>query len=134
VGESMAKGLETKAKFVELRAKGHSYDRIAKELNTSKQTLIDWSKEFDTEIADLKRTELESLHETVLLIQRQQVELLVEFLRKVNAELVTRDLKDVPADKLFLMFLKCLSVLNESPEPLARQRVALELRALVKRN
>jgi hypothetical protein len=130
----MAKGLETKAKFVELRAKGHSYDRIAKELNTSKQTLIDWPNEFDTEIADLKRTELESLHETVLLIQRQQVELLVEFLRKVNAELVTRDLKDVPADKLFLMFLKCLSVLNESPEPLARQRVALELRALVKRN
>lgn len=130
----MAKGLETKGKFVELRAKGHSYDRIAKELNTSKQTLIDWSKEFETEIADLKRIELESLHETVLLIQRQQIDLLAEFFKKVNAELETRDLKDVPTDKLFLMFLKCLSVLNESPEPIARQQVALELRAMVKRN
>ncbi|MGE5445006.1 MAG: helix-turn-helix domain-containing protein [Ignavibacteriales bacterium] len=130
----MAKSLETKAKFVELRAKGHSYDRISKELNTSKQTLIDWSKEFETEIADLKRIELESLHETVLIIQRQQIELLVEFLKKVNTELETGDLKDVSTDKLLLMFLKCLSVLNESPEPLARQRVALELRALVKRN
>jgi transcriptional regulator len=130
----MAKDLETKTKFIELRAKGHSYDRISKELNTSKQTLIDWSKEFETEIADLKRTELESLHETVLLIQRQQVEMLIEFLKKVNAELVTRDLKNVPTDKLLIMFLKCLSVLNESPEPIARQRVALELRSLVKRN
>jgi transcriptional regulator len=130
----MAKDLETKTKFVELRAKGHSYDRISKELNTSKQTLIDWSKEFESEIADLKRIELESLHETVLSIQRQQVEMLVEFCKKVNVELETRDLKDVPTDKLLLMFLKCLSFLNESPEPITRQRLGLELRALVKRN
>ncbi len=130
----MAKSLETKSKFVELRAKGFSFDRIAKELKTTKQTLIGWSKELETEIAELKRIELDSLHEMVLSSQRQQIELLVEFFKKVNAELGKRDLKDVPTDKLFFMYLKFQSVLNESPEGIRRQRVALELSALAKQN
>ena len=37
--------LETKHRFIELRAKGYSFDKIALELNKAKQTLIDWSRE-----------------------------------------------------------------------------------------
>ena len=52
---------EIKTGFVELRAKGWSYDRIAQELKVSKQTLIIWSKELACEIANLKAIELETL-------------------------------------------------------------------------
>jgi transcriptional regulator len=33
--------INTKEKFIELRAKGWSFDKIAKELGKAKQTLID---------------------------------------------------------------------------------------------
>ena len=36
--------------FIELRAKGNSFDRIAKELKVSKATLIGWSKELKQEV------------------------------------------------------------------------------------
>ena len=38
------KDQETKEKFVELRAKGLSFDRIAQELHVSKQSLINLGK------------------------------------------------------------------------------------------
>jgi transcriptional regulator len=44
---------ESKQRFIELRAKGWSFDKIAKELDKAKQTLINWSKELQDEIANL---------------------------------------------------------------------------------
>lgn len=38
------KDQETKERFIELRAKGLSFDKISKELKVSKQILIDWSR------------------------------------------------------------------------------------------
>jgi hypothetical protein len=35
-------------KFIELRIDGKSFDAIAKELHTSKQTLLEWNKEVKT--------------------------------------------------------------------------------------
>jgi transposase-like protein len=37
--------IETKRRFIELRAKGYSFDKIAKELGKAKQTLLDWSRD-----------------------------------------------------------------------------------------
>ena len=39
-----------KQRFIEMRAKDISYDKISKELGVSKQTLINWSKNFNIEI------------------------------------------------------------------------------------
>ena len=50
--------LQTKERFIELRAKGWSFDKIAKEIGKAKQTLIDWSKELQDEIANRKALEL----------------------------------------------------------------------------
>lgn len=52
---------KTKQRFIEFRAAGCSFDNIAKQLNVAKSTLIDWSKEFEYEVANLKAIELESL-------------------------------------------------------------------------
>ena len=54
--------LQTKENFIDLRSKGWSFDKIAKELGKAKQTLIDWSKELQDEIANSKALELEALY------------------------------------------------------------------------
>jgi transposase-like protein len=45
------KDINLKEKFIQLRAKGFSFDKIAKEISTSKPTLLKWSEEFEGEIA-----------------------------------------------------------------------------------
>lgn len=45
---------KTKQQLIELRAAGYSFDKIAKKLMVAKSTLIDWSKEFEFEVANLK--------------------------------------------------------------------------------
>jgi hypothetical protein len=107
------KDQETKEKFVEFRAKGWSYDRIAEELQVSKQTLINWSKAFELEIANLKAIELESLQEQFFMTHRKRIELLGELFKKLKDELNRRELADIPTDRLFHVFLKCLSYLKE---------------------
>ena len=54
---------DVKMKFVELRAKGNSFDKIANMLKKSKQTLINWESEFKEEISNLKSIELDTLYE-----------------------------------------------------------------------
>ena len=47
----MAKTLEDKYAFIELRAKNFSFDKITEALDISKPTLIKWVKEEDTMLA-----------------------------------------------------------------------------------
>jgi len=65
---------ETRQKFIELRAKGSSFNKIAKELNVSKSKLIAWSKEHLMEIENLKAVELESLQEQFYMTQKARIE------------------------------------------------------------
>ena len=46
------KDLQTKEKFIELRARGLSFNKIAEEIEVSKPTLLKWSSEFSEEIAN----------------------------------------------------------------------------------
>jgi IS30 family transposase len=98
--------LKTKERFIELRAKGWSFDKIAKELGKAKQTLIDWSKELEDEIANLKALELEALYERYYLLKENRVETFGELLKKLKDEVMSRDLSDVPTDKLLELLLK----------------------------
>jgi transposase len=49
----MAKDTKTRERFMELRAKGHSFDKISEELKVSKPTLIQWRKDLEKQIAKL---------------------------------------------------------------------------------
>ena len=106
------KDQETKSKFVELRAKGWSFDRIANELNVSKSALIDWGKELELDIRSLKAIELESLQERFYMRKAQRIELFGEKLQAIKSELDKRDLSQLPTDKLFDLFIKYANVLN----------------------
>ena len=105
--------LETKERFIELRAKGWSFDKIAKELGKAKQTLIDWSKELQDEIANRKALELEALYETYYLLKENRLQTFGALLTKIKTEVESRDLSDVPTDKLLDLFLKYNSQVKE---------------------
>jgi transcriptional regulator len=105
--------LEIKRRFIELRAKGWSFDKIAKELGKAKQTLIDWSKDLQDEIANSKALELEALYESYYLLKENRLKTFGTMLNKIKEEVERRDLSDVPTDKLLDLFLKYNSQVKE---------------------
>jgi intein-encoded DNA endonuclease-like protein len=111
------KEAKTKERFVELRAEGWSYERIARELRVSKQTLIDWSHTLEMEIQNLRAIQIEMLQEKYALSKEQKIELFGERLEAIKKELLKRDFSDVPTEKLFDLLLKCsIALQNETAE------------------
>ena len=106
--------IDTKRRFIELRAKGYSFDKIAKELGKAKQTLLDWSRDLDQEIAQAKALELDSLYESYSLYKEARLKTLGEILSKLKKEVDKRDLTDLPTDRLLDLFLKYEGVVKES--------------------
>lgn len=104
--------IDAKNKFVELRAKGNSFQSIADSLGVSKQTLINWSKELKMEISNLRTVEYDALLAKYKLNKQKKLELYGEFLEKVTSEIQKRSLEDLSTDKLFHLYLK----INDSLE------------------
>jgi len=105
--------VETKERFIELRAKGWSFDKIAKETGKAKQTLIDWSKELQDEIANRKALELEALYESYYLLKENRLQTFGAMLTKIKEEVGRRNLSDVPTDKLLELLLKYNAQIKE---------------------
>lgn len=97
--------LKTKDKFIELRAQGYSFDKIAKELGKAKQTLIDWSKELQEEIANRRALELEALYEGYYLLKEAKIKKYGAILSKITTELENRDFKNVSTGRLLELYL-----------------------------
>lgn len=95
------KDLATRQRFIELRAQGWSYNRIAEELKTSKQTLIKWGQEYSYEIGDRKDLELEALHEKYLMGRQARIALFGERLVALKKEAEERPLDGIPVAKLY---------------------------------
>ena len=118
---------ETKQKFIELRAQGLSFDKIAKELSKSKQTLIDWSRELSGEIANLKAIQLEEMYETFYLTKENRLQTLGTMLSKIKEEVDNRNLSEVSTEKLLDLLLKYNSkVAEELVEPIYRSQDEIE--------
>ena len=104
---------ELREKFIQLRAKGWSFDKIAKETGKAKQTLIDWSKELQDEIGTRKAIELEALYESYYLMRESRLQTFGAMITKIKKEVESRDLSDVPTDKLLELLLKYNSQVKE---------------------
>jgi intein-encoded DNA endonuclease-like protein len=104
---------KTKERFIELRAKGLSFDKISKDLKVSKQTLIDWSKDLEEEIRNLKALELEALLEKYYLLKENRIQTFGDLLSKLKTELLKRDFTDLSTDKLLDLILKYESQIRE---------------------
>ncbi len=92
---------DTQNKFIELRAQGHSFVRIAADLGVAKSTLTDWSRKFRFQIQNRRALELDDLHYRFLGTVQTRVNALSEKLARVEAELRQRDLARVSTPQLF---------------------------------
>jgi len=94
------KDQETVAQFIQLRAQGLSYDKISAQLKVSKPTLIDWSRKHQFDIQNLRAIETEALAEKCFASRQARWEQISRDLHRVEAELLKRDLADVPTGQL----------------------------------
>jgi len=105
--------IDIKERFIELRAKGYSFDKIAKELGKAKQTLIDWSKELQDEIANVKALELEALYEKYFLLKESKISNYGAILSKITTELKSRDFSKVNTGQLLELYLLYFEKLSQ---------------------
>lgn len=106
------KNIDIKKEFIQLRAKGISFNQIAKKLRVSKTTLIEWSKELERDIANFKAMELEELQQMYYVQKQKRIELFGGQLERIETELSKRDLTEVQTEKLLEYKLKYLDSLK----------------------
>lgn len=94
------KSQREKNKFIELRAKNLSFDKISKELNISKPTLIKWDIEFKNKISNLRYFEFETLIENYYLAKLARYESFALILNRALDELKERSFERVSTKDL----------------------------------
>jgi len=94
------KDQETIQKFIELRAQGMSFARIAQQLDVAKSTLVNWSKEHQHLIQNLRAIEWEDFVDRTLSSKEERVKAISEQLRRLDTELAKRDLASIPTARL----------------------------------
>ena len=104
---------ELKLLFIQLRAKGLPYARIAERLGVAKSTLANWNAELEVEIASARAMELEALQAEFFLLKEGRITLLGEQLKRLRGELTSRDLTEVPTERLLELLLKYQAALKE---------------------
>jgi transcriptional regulator with XRE-family HTH domain len=113
-GGTQVKDLETKEKFLELRAQGKSLRVIEKEIGTSRRTLAQWESEYKEKLENLKAIELEAVQERYRLTAKDKLEQYCAELQRVTEELQRRDLTDVPTPKLYDIMMKLHTRIDET--------------------
>lgn len=93
--------IEVQKRFVELRTQGWSFARIAAELQVARGTLIQWSRQFQFEIQNLRAIEMESLREKLLATREVHAQSLATQLQAVEQELARRNVADLSTTRLF---------------------------------
>jgi hypothetical protein len=105
-------------RFVELRAQGWSFSRIAAALNVHKNTLLAWSRKHRHLIQNMRALETESLSEKCKLSRQTCLEALAEDSRRIREELLRRDLKDIPTARLVTLAASLRAEANRLNGPL----------------
>ena len=88
-------------KFIELRAQGWSLRHIATEIHVSKRTLVDWNREFASDIQSMRTLEAQALQDKFLASREDELNRLARLQKDVQDEIDNRTLKFEPLDKLF---------------------------------
>ncbi|MGX7364688.1 helix-turn-helix domain-containing protein [Aerococcus suis] len=109
----MTKSNEVKLQFIQLRAEGNSYDKIAKKLDISKSTCSAWEKFFSAEIEERRAEELEELYNAYFMTKEGRIKQLGETLNNIEGALQEADLRELPAEKLLEYKLKYIDALKD---------------------
>ncbi len=124
---------KTKEKFIELRASGLSYSKIAVQLGLNRSTIQRWSKDFACEIDNLKMIELESLQEQFYMSKRKRLEVLGAVIVPLVEELKSRqeDYEDYNFEHLTELIFKYMKMAKKETTQIIfqRKRTAEEIAA-----
>ena len=102
-----------KQEFIELRAKGISFAKISDHIGVSKPTLIGWSRELEFEVSNLKAIEMEALYEEHRLNKEAIIKRLSNQLNKLESEIDSRSLENIPTSKLFDLYSSLLKTIKD---------------------
>src|SRR5262249_34512361 len=97
---------ETKDRFIELRAQGHSLAKVALDLNVSKRTLVDWNHEFQKQIRQLRAIELEAVYAKILASREKELAWMLNIEAKMATSLIKRDFDFDKTATLLRFFLQ----------------------------
>lgn len=116
----MSKKAELSERFLELRLEGKTYEVISEELQVSKQSLINWSK--DPDLKDVlkfgKMMRLQAILDKYQMTREASLEKLCVLAKKCLAEISKRDLSELPTEKLVKVFLSLdKQIDNVAPSP-----------------
>ena len=100
--------------FIQLRAEGLSFEKIAKKLKIAKRTLTYWSKKYSLEIANLRVERLEALREEYCLSVEAKVRMWGQIANRIIDEIANRQFRGISADKLIGMLVKVQTKLEQS--------------------
>lgn len=104
---------QTVDQFIELRSQGASYSQISKLLGVTKPTMIQWAREHNETINNLKAMDFADISEAHYLVKKKRVELLGGMLTRIKEELSKRDMAEIPTEKLLRYQMDCLSLLKQ---------------------
>lgn len=93
-------------RFIELRAGGAPYSDIARELDVSKQTLIEWSKVLRVKLANACAIRQDEVVAKLTAASKARIESFSSRLHAIMGELEGRDLREVPTRDLFTLAMK----------------------------
>ena len=104
MARNTVQNIEEQARFIELRGKGMSFQKISEEMGISKPTLIKWNGELMEQVKEAQYMEFEGLVEQYGLFRKERFEIYCKALNSALKEFQDRaesgDLKNVPTDKL----------------------------------
>jgi|GEM_PF-2466322 len=95
-------------KFVKLRIDGKSLTEVAKELDVSKQTLINWSKEEEVQdhVRFARQMRVQACLHDLKLNGEAQATFYANLYKKIQDEVLSRDLSNVSTSRLIHMMEK----------------------------
>ena len=108
---------ETQNKFIELRAQGWSFARIATELGVHRNTLINWSRKFQFQIQNLKALQSEAFFEECFGRRDNRWKLLADSLQRLEAEISRRDLADLSLGRLYQLAAELRAEIRREHRP-----------------
>ena len=104
---------DKRLRFVELRARGASYQDIADILHCAKSTLIKWNNELSDEITQYKDATKNDILYDYQVARDNRLRYFAELYRDIKNELSRRSFRTVPSDKLYAMLEKCSKHIDE---------------------
>lgn len=126
------KETERKAEFIELRANGLSYSRIAEQLHISKGTCTSWEKELGAEVRKRKEERLADLYSLYAMDKESRIKRLGSMLERIDTALEQKDLAELPTSELLRLKLKYEQKLREEyAEPTSQDNSQLSIEGII---